>query len=139
MMNKKFGYVRVAAAVPELKVANVDFNVEEIVKEIKKLSKDGVQIVTFPELSITGYTCGDLFKQDFLLNKAIDGLKFIVDNTSNLDIISIVGMPLRIKNKVYDCAVLFSNGEVLDFELRMWLDKDTGNEEQGKKYKFKYT
>ncbi len=122
MMNKKFGYVRVAAAVPELKVANVDFNVEEIVKEIKKLSKDGVQIVTFPELSITGYTCGDLFKQDFLLNKAIDGLKFVVDNTSNLDIISIVGMPLRINNKVYDCAVLFSNGEVLGVVPKTYID-----------------
>ena len=123
MMNKKFGYVRVAAAVPELKVANVDFNAEKIVKEIKKLNKEGVQVVTFPELCITGYTCGDLFKQDFLLNKAIEGLKFIVDNTSNLDIISIVGMPIRVNNKVYNCAVVFSNGEVLGVVPKTYIDK----------------
>ena len=67
-MNKRFGYVRVAASVPEIKVANVEFNVKEIVNEIKKLAKEGVQVVTFPELSITGYTCGDLFNQDFFLN-----------------------------------------------------------------------
>ena len=123
MMNKKYGYVRVAAAVPELKVANVDFNAEEIVKEIKKMNKEGVQVVTFPELCITGYTCGDLFKQDFLLNKAIEGLKFIVDNTSNLDIISIVGMPIRVNNKVYNCAVVFSNGEILGVVPKTYIDK----------------
>ena len=71
-MNKRFGYVRVAASVPEIKVANVEFNVKEIVNEIKKLAKEGVQVVTFPELSITGYTCGDLFNQDFLVEKSIE-------------------------------------------------------------------
>ena len=126
MMNKKFGYVRVAAAVPELKVANVEFNAEEIVKEIKNMYKEGVQVVTFPELSLTGYTCGDLFKQDFLVNKAIDGLKFIVDNTSNLDIISIVGMPVRVNNKLYNCAVVLSKGEVLGVVPKTYIEIEEG-------------
>lgn len=59
-MNKKYGYVRVAASVPELKVANVEFNTNEVINEIKKLDKENVQIVTFPELCLTGYTCAEI-------------------------------------------------------------------------------
>ena len=113
MMNKKYGYVRVAVSVPEIKVANVDFNVKEIITEIKKLSNKGVQVVVFPELSITGYTCGDLFNQDYLLVKSIEGLDKIVKETAKLDIVSIVGMPIRIDNKLYNVAVIVSKGEVL--------------------------
>ena len=112
-MNKKYGYVRVAASVPELKVANVEFNVSEIIKEIKALDKEGVQIVTFPELCITGYTCADLFSQDVLLNKALDGLKRILDETSKLDIISILGVPIVCDNQLFNCGVVINKGEVL--------------------------
>ena len=121
-MNKKYGYVRVAASVPELKVANVEFNVKEIINEIKKLSKEGVQVVSFPELSITGYTCGDLFKQEFLINKALEGLNTIVKETSKLDIISIVGMPVRVNNKLFDCAVVLSKGQILGVVPKTYLD-----------------
>lgn len=123
MMNKKYGYVRLAASVPELKVANVEYNVEEIVSEIKKLDKEGVQVVTFPELSLTGCTCGDLFKQDFLLDKVLVGLNTIVKDTSKLDIISIVGLPLRINNKVYNCAVVVSKGEILGVVPKTYISK----------------
>lgn len=123
MMNKKYGYVRVAASVPELKVANVEFNVKEIINEIKKLDKEGVQVVTFPELSLTGYTCGDLFKQDFLVDKALEGLDTIVKDTSKLDIISIVGMPVRVNNKVYNCAIVVSKGEVLGVVPKTYIDR----------------
>lgn len=128
-MNKKYGYVRVAASVPELKVANVEFNVKEIISEIKKFVKEGVQVVTFPELSLTGYTCGDLFKQDFLVDKALEGLETIVKDTSKLDIISIVGMPVRVNNKVYNCAVVVSKGEVLGVVPKTYID---GHSEEGR-------
>lgn len=121
-MNKKYGYVRVAASVPELKVANVEFNVKEIINEIKKLFKEGVQVVSFPELSITGYTCGDLFKQEFLINKALEGLNTIVKETSKLDIVSIVGMPVRVNNKLFDCAVVLSKGQILGVVPKTYLD-----------------
>lgn len=121
-MNKKYGYVRVAASVPELKVANVEFNVKEIINEIKKLSKEGVQVVSFPELSITGYTCGDLFKQEFLINKALEGLNTIVKETSKLDIVSIVGLPVRVNNKLFDCAVVLSKGQILGVVPKTYLD-----------------
>ncbi len=122
-MNKRFGYVRVAAAVPEIKVANVEFNVKEIVSEIKKLSKEGVQVVVFPELSITGYTCGDLFNQDFLVEKSIEGLEIIVKDTAKLDIVSIVGMPVRIDNKLYNASVVVSKGEVLGIVPKTYIDR----------------
>ena len=122
-MNKRFGYVRVAASVPEIKVANVEFNVKEIVNEIKKLAKEGVQVVTFPELSITGYTCGDLFNQDFLVEKSIEGLETIVKDTAKLDIVSIVGMPIRIDNKLYNAAVVVSKGEVLGIVPKTYIDR----------------
>ncbi len=112
-MNKKYGYVRVAASIPEIKVANIEFNTDEIIKEIEKLSKKGVQIVTFPELSITGYSCADLFSQDLLIKKALDALQHIVDKTSKLNIISIIGMPLVVGNKLFNSAVVVSRGKVL--------------------------
>ena len=122
-MNKRFGYVRVAASVPEIKVANVEFNVKEIVSEIKNLSKEGVQVVVFPELSMTGYTCGDLFNQDFLVEKSIEGLETIVKDTAKLDIVSIVGMPVRIDNKLYNSAVVVSKGEVLGIVPKTYIDR----------------
>lgn len=122
-MNKRFGYVRVAAAVPEIKVANVEFNVKEIVNEIKKLAKEGVQVVTFPELSLTGYTCGDLFNQDFLVEKSIEGLETIVKDTAKLDIVSIVGMPVRIDNRLYNAAVVVSKGEVIGIVPKTYIDR----------------
>ena len=122
-MNKRFGYVRVAASVPKIKVANVEYNVKEIVNEIKKLAKEGVQVVTFPELSITGYTCGDLFNQDFLVEKSIEGLETIVKDTAKLDIVSIVGMPIRIDNKLYNTSVVVSKGEVLGIVPKTYIDR----------------
>ena len=85
-MNKEFGYVRVAAVVPELKVANPIFNTDVILKEIDVLEGKGVQIALFPELSLTGYTCGDLFLQDVLLEKAKDSLIKLAHATQDKNI-----------------------------------------------------
>ncbi|MGN1370894.1 MAG: NAD(+) synthase [Candidatus Coprovivens sp.] len=112
-MNKKYGYIRVAASVPELKVANVTFNVEEIIKEMKNLDKEGVQIVTFPELCLTGYTCADLFSQDILIEQSLIGLDKILNETSELGIISIIGIPIVCDNQLFNCAIVVNRGEVL--------------------------
>ncbi len=112
-MNKKYGYVRVAASVPEIKVANVDFNTKEVIKEIKALSKEGVQIVTFPELCLTGYTCADLFSQDILINNAKEAIKKVMDETKSLDIISIIGAPIVCDNQLFNCAVVINKGKIL--------------------------
>lgn len=112
-MNKKYGYVRVAASVPELKVANVEFNTKEVIKEIKSLDKEGVQIVTFPELCLTGYTCADLFSQDILISKSKEAIKNVMDGTKSLDIISIIGAPIVCDNQLFNCAVVINKGEIL--------------------------
>ncbi len=112
-MNKKFGYVRVAASVPELKVANVEFNTKEVIKEIKSLNKEGVQIVTFPELCLTGYTCADLFSQDILITKSKEAIKEIMDETKSLDVISIIGAPIVCDNQLFNCAVVINKGKIL--------------------------
>lgn len=112
-MLKKYGYVRVGAIVPELKVGNVLFNAREIIKQIKIASKKGAQIVTLPELSLTGYTCGDLFHQEILLNNCLTSLDDIIKKTQTLDIITILGMPLAIDNQLFNVAVVINRGVIL--------------------------
>lgn len=112
-MNKSYGYVRVAASVPELKVASVEFNTKEVIKEIKALNKEGVQIVTFPELCLTGYTCADLFSQDILITKSKEAIKNVMEETKTLDIISIIGSPIVCDNQLFNCAVVINKGEIL--------------------------
>lgn len=112
-MNKSYGYVRVAASVPELKVASVEFNTKEVIKEIKALNKEGVQIVTFPELCLTGYTCADLFSQDILITKSKEAIKNVMEETKTLDVISIIGSPIVCDNQLFNCAVVINKGEIL--------------------------
>ena len=92
-MNKKHGFIRVGAVVPEIKVANVTNNVDEIIKQIKLVDKEGIQVVAFPELSLTGYTCGDLFKNRTLLNNALEGLEKLVKETAKLNETVVVPTP----------------------------------------------
>lgn len=112
-MIRDFGYVRVGCVVPNLEVSNINFNVSEIIKQIKLAKDKGVEIVSFPELAITSYTCGDLFFQDILLEDSLKGLKKIVDETSNLNIVSIVGLPLKLDNQLFNVAAVINKGNIL--------------------------
>ena len=112
-MLKEHGFVRCGAIVPKLKVADVDFNVNEILEQIRQAESKNVQIVCFPELCITGYSCGDLFYQDVLIKKAMDGLKNILKETKNLNIISILGMPIKFENQLFNTAIVIQKGEIL--------------------------
>ena len=96
-----YGFVKVAVAVPHVKVADCKFNVERIESQIAIAEGKGVQIIVFPEMSITGYTCGDLFGQQILLEEAEMGLMQILNNTRQLEIISIVGMPVVVIYQSY--------------------------------------
>lgn len=110
---KKYGFVRVASCVPELRVADVTFNVEEIIRNIKEANKKEAAVIVFPELSVTGYTCSDLFFQEELLASSKDGIKRILEETKNLDIISIVGAPVSIRNQLFNCGIVISKGHIL--------------------------
>lgn len=108
-----YGYVKVAAAVPRVKVADCRFNTEQIEKEIIIADGKGVQIIAFPELCITGYTCGDLFAQQLLLEEAEIGLIRILNDTRQMDIISILGMPVACNGVLLNVAVVIQKGKVL--------------------------
>lgn len=110
---KELGFIRVGAIVNKLALANPLKNADVIIKEIKKAETLGVSIVTTPELSLTGYTCGDLFLQEQLLDDSIKALEQVLNETKDIDIISILGMPLRHDNQLFNCAVVTTKGKIL--------------------------
>ena len=110
---KELGFIRVGAIVNKLALANPLKNTEVIIKEIKKAETLGVSIVTTPELSLSGYTCGDLFLQEQLLDDSIKALEQVLNETKDIDIISILGMPLRHDNQLFNCAAVITKGKIL--------------------------
>lgn len=116
-----YGYVKVAAAVPRVKVADCKFNAREIEKEIIIAEGKGVQIIAFPELCVTGYTCGDLFAQQLLLEEAEMELIQIINNTRQLDIIAILGMPVALNGMLLNTAVVIHKGKVLGVVPKTYL------------------
>ena len=108
-----YGFVKVAACVPRVKVAHCSYNCDEIEKEIILADSKGVEIIAFPELSITAYTCGDLFAQQLLLDEAQRGLFKILSDTRQLDIIAIVGMPVAIDGALINAAVVIQHGKLI--------------------------
>ena len=112
-MYKEYGFVRIGALVPELKVADVMYNSEQLIKEIRKASSSDINILVTPELSLTGYTCADLFHQNILIKESEDGLRKVIEETKDLDIVSIIGLPIKHENKLYNVAVVIQSGEIL--------------------------
>ena len=111
----KDGFVKVAACTPEIQVCDVDFNVSKIIGQINECKKAGVKVAVFPELCVTGYTCQDLFFQNTLLDKAMEGTVEIAKATKESDMLVAVGVPVRAKGKLYNCAAVIQNGEILKF------------------------
>lgn len=107
-----YGFVKVAAASPALKVADCKFNTDEIIKIIKDADKQDISILLFPEMCITAYTCQDLFNQRILLDAALQSLRSICEATTNVDMIVTVGLPLEIENKLYNVAAVIHGGKV---------------------------
>ena len=136
-MDKKFGFMRVGSSVPKLEISNVDFNVEEIKKVMKTSFKNGVEITLFPELSLTGYTCADLFLNEHLLKKAKDGLIELKRFSSSVKGVFIVGVPVKADNQLFNCAAVLENGHILglvpktyipnygEFYEKRWFSEDS--------------
>ena len=117
----KYGLIKVAAAVPAVKVADVDYNVQQIESLIAQVEGRGVEVIVFPELSITGYSCQDLFHEQLLLDKAEEGLVTLLDFSRKLDVISIVGMPVVIDGLLYNCAAVIQHGSILGIVPKTYL------------------
>ncbi len=109
----KDGFIKVAAATPNLKIADTDFNARSCISLAESASEAGVKVLVFPELSLTGYSCGDLFNTETLLNGALDALRQYVYGTATLGMVSVVGLPVSFSDKVYNCAAVVSGGQLL--------------------------
>ena len=105
-----YGFVKVAAAVPQVKVADCFYNIQQIEGLMRQASQKEVQIIAFPELSVTSYTCMDLFSQETLLRNAEKALLDLVNNTADLDLLTIVGCPLVSGSQLINAAVAFQRG-----------------------------
>lgn len=108
-----YGFVRVGAAVPEVRVANCDFNAQVIIKMMKEASQKGVEILLFPELSLSSYTCADLFYQSRLLEECEIQLKKILNETENINTVAIVGLPILSDSQLFNCAAVIQKGKIL--------------------------
>ena len=108
-----FDYIRVASAVPKLSVGNVEYNTNEIIKKLDESVKNNTDVIVFPELCLTGYTCADLFFQKPLLNATNNAIKTLLEKSKTVSGIIIIGAPLDIQGQLYNCAVVINNGEVL--------------------------
>lgn len=107
-----FDYFRIACAVPDVEIADIDFNIKNIKKFITQASDNKVDLLVFPELSITGYTCGDLFFQNTLIKEAVEGIKSLVEFTKGTETAVAVGLPLIIDDSLYNCAVIIYDGAI---------------------------
>ena len=109
------GFIKVAAATPEIKVAHCDYNAKACIALIEQAARQGVKVLTFPELVLTGSTCGDLFYQDTLIRGAEEALDQILEATADLDMLIAIGLPVRGEwdGKLYNCAAVISSGSIL--------------------------
>ena len=117
----KHGFVKVAAATPDIRVADVAFNMERIMDDISEACRNGAKILVFPELCLTGYTCSDLFTHDILLDAAKDALLEIARFTADKDILVFVGVPLEVEGKLYNVAAALNRGKVIGLTTKTFL------------------
>lgn len=109
----KDGFIKVAAVTPDIRVADTEYNSASIISSMKAAAASGAKVIAFPELSVTGYTCGDLFLQDTLLKGAIRALGEIREKSRDIDAVVIAGLPLRIDNQLYNVGAVLKSGSVL--------------------------
>lgn len=117
----KYGYIRVAAAYPKVELADPGVNSVRISDMIMSLSKKGARLIVFPELCLTGYTCGDLFNQPTLLNAAMRQLGFLQQVTKESHVTTVVGLPVRYRGRLYNCAAVIQYGEILGIVPKCYL------------------
>ena len=113
MKSSNMGFVRIAAITLPMKVGDIDYNTSQILEFARKTDKENVQIMVFPELAVTGYTLGDLFQQQLILQKSKEALRTIALASKTIKTVMLVGLPLAHEGSVYNCAAVINNGSVL--------------------------
>ncbi len=117
----KDGFIKVATMTPKMRVADVSYNVSEIIKGIEEAYEKGVSLLVFPELCVTGYTCGDLFRYRTLIEAAEKGVLAIAEATKGKEMLVFIGAPIRSGEKLYDCALGICNGEIIKAQPKQHL------------------
>ncbi|NLP46878.1 MAG: NAD(+) synthase [Epulopiscium sp.] len=125
-----FGYIRVGSAIPKIIVGDCIYNTDQILMLIDNAIKYDIQILSFPELCITGATCGDLFYQNSLLHNSTEQLTRVLEHTKNIDMIINIGMPLQIENKIYNCSLFLHQGLILGVIPKTFLSIHSGIQDQ---------
>ena len=115
------GFIKVAAGTPKIRVADCVYNAQACLALIREAAKGGVKILALPELCLTGYTCGDLFLQDTLLNGAEEALRVLLSATEELDMVTVLGLPVRYQHKLYNCAAVLYRGTILGLVPKTYL------------------
>ena len=106
-MKTNFGFIKVASAVPQVKVADCEWNISQIEQLMSEANENGASVIVFPELCITGYTCADLFQSQLLLDQTLEALNDVVEYTkTEVRLTTILGAPLRIDNQLFNCAIV---------------------------------
>ena len=118
------GFLRIGAIVPEIRLGNPLYNAERIIERIKEAYDYGVEVVATPELCTTGVSLGDIFKQDYLMEKVNESIKNILNETSDIDITIVLGTPLRIENKLFNVALIIYKGDIIGFVPKKNLSPD---------------
>lgn len=117
----KHGFVKVAAVTPDIRVADVAYNKDQIILKLMEAAKEGAKVIVFPELCVTGYTCSDLFLQDVLLREARAAIVKITEATKTVDALVFVGAPLCVDGELYNVAVAMNRGKILGFTTKTFL------------------
>ena len=117
----KDGFLKAAALSPALRVADCAYNVRQITEALRKAAARGVKLAVFPEFCLTGYTCGDLFLQRTLQTGALDALSALLAETQELDVVALVGLPLLVHGKLYNCAAVLCHGRILGLVPKTYL------------------
>ena len=120
----KFGFVKVAAAIPQVRVGDCEYNLQQTKNLFLRAAQAGAEVVVFPELGLTGYTCGDLFHQTLLINSAEQALRELLKQTARFSCVGAVGLPVRVENALYNCAVIFQKGNILGVVPKTFLSDD---------------
>ena len=121
---KNYGFIRTAAAVPTVRVADISYNVSEICRLADEAFEKEVSLIAFPELSLTGYSCGDLFGQSLLIKGAEDGVKKIVDFSRGKALTIVVGAPVSYRSRLYSCAIVIRNGNIKGIVPKIYISAE---------------
>lgn len=109
----KDGFIKVCCVTPDIRVADCEYNADNIIRNIKEANERGVKLSVFPELCVSGYTCGDLFSQDILLRSAENAVLRIADETDKIDMVCVIGAPVMFEQKLYNCAIVMHRGCII--------------------------